>query len=204
MADSKISALPLASALAGTEVAPIVQAAGTVQVTVSAIAALFPSIVSAPAGSVIWGVSATSFSATAAGSTGQLLQSNGAGAPTFTSNPTYTHLISSGNTPTIVVGAGAGTGATVTLTGKDGCGTITLNTGTTPTASAVAFTLTFAQTWGAAPVVTFSPANANAAALSSTTAVSIGTVTTTTFTFVAGSGGLAASTTYLWTYRCGQ
>jgi hypothetical protein len=71
------------------------------------------------------------------------------------------HILTSGDTPSIVAGTGAGTGPTVSVTGNDVSGTVTITTGTGTTDGLLA-TITFVNAYGSAPKVTLTPTSTNA------------------------------------------
>lgn len=110
------------------------------------------------------------------------------------------HIISGGGNPTIAAESGAGGSPTIGVSGTDTAGTITLTTGTSAVPDTDILTVTFASAYGAIPNVIFSAANGSAAGLSGVTGIYV-TPTTTTFKFTVGSGGLADSTQYKWTYQ---
>lgn len=104
--------------------------------------------------------------------------------------------------PAIAAGTGAGTSPTVSLTGGDLNGVITVTTGTLPTASGVVVTVTYHSAYDNDTYPILQPANSLTALLTGATMV-FTTGSTTTFTITAGTGGLAAATTYIWYYHVG-
>lgn len=130
-------------------------------------------------------------------------------AQTF-ANLTLNHLITNGSTPSSALGAtaqvGSGAGganASLSVNGTDTSGVITFKTGSTtvPTNPGVLFTITFANSYGSAPNVVFSPANASAG--TNAPQVYISSTTTTTFVMsdvVTAGGGV----TFKWYYTVSQ
>jgi len=116
------------------------------------------------------------------------------------------HIIGSSSAPTIAAGTGAGTSPTVSVSGNDLAHKVTITTGTSPTASATVATITFNVAYGAAPKIILTPVNSAAAALSGTTQIYVDDASTTTTVYVikVGSGGLTASTTYLFYAQIAQ
>jgi hypothetical protein len=109
------------------------------------------------------------------------------------------HLGSLTSAPTIAAGTGAGTSPTVSIAGNDIAQKVTITTGSSPTASATVATITFNVAYTTAPRVILTPANANAAGLSGASQVYVddSSIGTTSYVISVGSGGLTASTTYL-------
>lgn len=113
-------------------------------------------------------------------------------------------LVGSGSVPTAAAGTGAGTGPTITVAGNSISGTITVLTGSAPAASnATIATISFPAAFDAAPYASISPANAAAAALSGATACFVDSASAAVGSFVmkAGSSALAATTSYIFSYR---
>jgi hypothetical protein len=79
-----------------------------------------------------------------------------------------------------------------------------IQAGTSPTANATVVTVTFTSTWQGTPKCGLWPANSAAAALNGAGQVFAPIPTTTAFTISSGTSPLAASTTYIWGYRCDQ
>ena len=140
-----------------------------------------------------------------AGTAGQLIQSGGGGAPTWTSTPgsgtaltsiTAQKSISAGTSPSIAGGGTLGSGGTVAFVGTahDESGQITITAGTGATAAVV--TLTYGNAaYAAAPNPVFSAANSAAAGL--ITQAYISSQSTTAFALTLGA---LAATTYIYNY----
>ena len=107
--------------------------------------------------------------------------------------------------PTLAVtGAGAGTSpSSVSIAGNNSTGTISFKTGTAPTASAAVFTLTWPAVasggYAYAPGCSFTSIGSTAY-LTGTSSSVAGPPAVATFT--SGTTALAASTTYVFSYRC--
>jgi len=116
------------------------------------------------------------------------------------------HIIGSSSAPTIAAGTGAGTSPTVSISGNDLIHKVTITTGTSPTASATVATITFNVAYGVAPKIILTPVNSAAAALNGTAQIYVDDASTTTTVYVikVGSGGLTASTTYLFYAQIAQ
>lgn len=158
-----------------------------------------------PAGSVVVGNGGSPLNSSGTGTSTQLLQSNGSSAPSWTSNPTITHVIGGGTAPTVAAtGTGAGTSPTLSIVagGHDLGGQISILTGTSPGTSTTVATVSFgAGAYPSAPAaVILTPANAAAAALTGGAAVYVSSTTTGGFVLSVGSTGLTASTQYLWNF----
>jgi hypothetical protein len=110
------------------------------------------------------------------------------------------HIVTGGATPSIAAGAAACTSPTVSLSGDDTTGLITVTTGTGCTSAGILATLTFANTFGAAPHVTLTPATAPAVAQGY---VDAATLSGTSFNLDAATAPLS-STTYKWEYQVMQ
>jgi hypothetical protein len=109
------------------------------------------------------------------------------------------HLKGFGGSPTIDEGACAGTGGSSSISGTDMAGEIVLETGTAPSGSSVCVTVTFAEGYGSAPRVTFSPSNENAGLMAGIAPVYVQS-STSTFT-LSSTVGLLGSTAYKWNYQ---
>jgi hypothetical protein len=158
------------------------------------------------AGALAYSLGGSTLSISAAGSSGQLAQSGGTGAPTWTSSPTITHQIAGGTAPTVAVGAGAGsTGSPgATIAGHDTDFAVTVTTGTL-VGTGVIFTVTFGTAYATAPYVQVTSGNAAAAALMGGATQWYPTSTTTTMVLNSGTTGLtAAGAVYVFNVHCGQ
>jgi hypothetical protein len=160
-------------------------------------------------GALVFGATASTQGYTAAGTTAQIIQSAGAGTPTWTSTPgsgaaftsiTANHHLSGGSTPGIAAGAGGDATATVSMTtgSTDYDGQISVVAAGTPSANAVICTVTFATTYTTQPFVVFCPSNINSELLA--TDIYVNTAAGS-FTMNVGSVALSAGTTYLWQYH---
>ncbi len=110
------------------------------------------------------------------------------------------HIISTNTSGSTTIAAGAATSCgggspSASISGTDTAGVITITTGTTCSAGVLG-TVTFAGAYGAAPIVTLTPANNNATGLQYYTNSS----NTTTFTLDTNNAA-ADSTTYKYNYQ---
>lgn len=164
------------------------------------------------AGGVMYGTTsqfATS-ALSAAGTSGQILQSTGTTAPTWTSTPgsgtaltsiSATKAITTGISPTIAGGGTIGSGGTVAFNGTahDESGSFTVTAGTGATAAVV--TLTFgAAAYANAPNVVVMPASAAAAAIAGATYIS----SQGTGSFALTLGTLIGASVYTFSYLVRQ
>lgn len=160
------------------------------------------------AGGLLYGLSSNSATVaiSLAGTAGQIPQSTGTTAPTWTSTPgsgtaflsiSTRKSISAGTTPTIAGGGTLGTGGTVVFVGTahDESGQFTVTPGAGATAAVV--TITFGNAaYSTAPNIAFSPASAGAGGIIAQAFVSSQTTTTFAITF----GALVAATAYTFNY----
>jgi hypothetical protein len=107
---------------------------------------------------------------------------------------------------TVAAGPGAGTAPTLSITGNEIAGAVTLVAGTSPPASSLVFQVNYANPLGAVPCsIQIFAGNAFAATLplnSMYLFVDWSTAGTANFrVFIAGTGALAAGTTYVFLYR---
>ena len=113
------------------------------------------------------------------------------------------HFLTTGTTPTALIGVAAGTGGSsgVTIRGDDTLGTVTITTGTNPSSSGVLATVTFSKPFGVGvtPQVVLSPTSSSA----SNSQYYVSGITNTGFQISVNAVPAAAST-YTYSFFAGQ